>query len=42
MQESLLVMSYLITLAAGFVGALVPALRMAMTRPVNDLKEASQ
>ena len=42
MEENLLVMSYLITLAAGFVGALVPALRMAMTRPVNDLKEASQ
>ena len=42
MQESLLVMSYMVTLAAGVVGALVPALRMAMTRPVNDLKEASQ
>jgi ABC-type antimicrobial peptide transport system permease subunit len=41
LQESLLGMSYLVTLAAGVVGALVPALRMAMTRPVDDLKEAS-
>jgi hypothetical protein len=38
-EESLLVIAYLATLAAGLVGTMIPALRSTFTSPVEDLKE---
>ena len=41
MNETLLLMSFLATVAAGVLGAVLPALRMTMTSPVKDLKEVT-
>ncbi|HIH02278.1 TPA: FtsX-like permease family protein [Thermoplasmata archaeon] len=38
-EESLLLIAYSATLAAGLVGTLIPALRSTFTSPVEDLKE---
>lgn len=40
-SEVLLVLSFLATLGAGVLGALIPALRMTYTSPVQDLKEVA-
>ena len=40
-HESLLVISFLTTLAAGVAGGFLPSLRMAITPPVEDLKEVT-
>ncbi len=40
-SELLLVLAFLVTLAAGVLGALIPALRMTYTSPVRDLKEVA-
>lgn len=40
-SEVLLVTSFLATLAAGVLGALIPAIRMTFTSPVQDLKEVA-
>ena len=40
-SEMLLVISFLATLAAGVLGALIPAARMTFTSPVSDLKEVT-
>jgi hypothetical protein len=40
-SEMLLVTAFLVTLAAGVLGALIPALRMTFTSPVHDLKEVA-
>ena len=40
-SEMLLVVSFLATLAAGVLGALIPAARMTLTSPVSDLKEVT-
>jgi len=37
-SEMLLVSAFLVTLAAGVVGAVLPALRMTLTSPVQDLR----
>ena len=41
MNETLLLMSFLATVSAGVLGAVIPALRMTMTSPVKDLKEVT-
>lgn len=38
-QETLLVASYLVTVAAGVAGALIPSARMTVSSPVSDLRE---
>lgn len=38
---SLLVVSFVVTILAGFLGSLLPALKMTLTRPVEDLKEVA-
>jgi hypothetical protein len=40
-SEMLLFTSFLVTLAAGVLGALIPAIRMTFTSPVQDLKEVA-
>lgn len=40
-SEMLLVVSFLVTVAAGVLGALAPAVRMILTSPVQDLKEVA-
>lgn len=40
-SEVLLVMGFFVTLGAGVLGALIPALRMTFTSPVHDLKEVA-
>jgi putative ABC transport system permease protein len=40
-SEVLLLMAFMATLAAGVLGALIPALRMTYTSPVQDLKEVA-
>jgi len=39
-QESVLILSFIVTVAAGVAGSLIPTMRMTLTRPVEDLKEA--
>jgi len=38
-EEVLLLVSYLVTVAAGVLGAVIPAARMTLSSPVQDLKE---
>ena len=38
-SETVLVLSFLATVAAGVAGSLVPAIRMIFSKPVSDLKE---
>jgi len=38
-QESILVLSVLVTISSAVVGAILPAVRMTTTRPVEDLRE---
>lgn len=38
-DEALIIVAFLATLAAGILGALLPAFRMTMSSPVSDLKE---
>ena len=40
-SELLLAEAYLVTVAAGLVGALIPAVRMTVSSPVEDLKEVT-
>ncbi len=40
-SEILLVSAYVVTLASGVLGALIPAIRMTFTSPVQDLKEVA-
>ena len=40
-SEILLIVSFLATVGAGVLGALIPAVRMTMTSPVQDLKEVA-
>ncbi len=40
-SEVLLLTSFLVTLVAGVLGALIPAIRMTFTSPVQDLKEVA-
>lgn len=41
-SELLLVSTFLVTLAAGVVGAIIPSVRMVLTSPVQDLREVSR
>jgi ABC-type lipoprotein release transport system permease subunit len=38
-EEVLLLVSYLVTVVAGVLGAVIPAARMTLSSPVQDLKE---
>ena len=40
-SEILLIVSFLATIGAGVLGALIPAVKMTLTSPVQDLKEAA-
>jgi hypothetical protein len=40
-SEILLIVSFLVTVGAGVLGALIPAVKMTMTSPVQDLKEVA-
>lgn len=40
-EEALLVVSFLVTIGAGTLGALVPAVRMTLSSPVKDLREVA-
>ncbi len=40
-SEVLLILAFLATMAAGVLGALIPAVRMTFTSPVQDLKEVA-
>jgi len=40
-SETLLFLSFLVTMVAGVLGALMPAIRMTFTSPVQDLKEVA-
>jgi hypothetical protein len=40
-SESLLILSFIVTVGAGVAGALVPSLRMTLSSPVEDLKEVA-
>jgi hypothetical protein len=40
-SESLLLLSFVVTVGAGVAGALVPALKMTLSSPVEDLKEVA-
>jgi len=42
MSELLLLLSYLVTVGAGLAGAMLPAVRMTLTSPVEDLKEVAR
>lgn len=40
-SESLLLLSFIVTVGAGVAGALVPSLKMTLSSPVEDLKEVA-
>jgi ABC-type antimicrobial peptide transport system permease subunit len=40
-SESLLLLSFIVTVGAGVAGALFPALKMTLSSPVEDLKEVA-
>ncbi len=40
-SESLLLLSFIVTMGAGVAGALVPAVKMTLSSPVEDLKEVA-
>ena len=40
-QESLLLLSYIVTVVAGVCGSLIPAMRMLMSSPAKDIREVA-